>query len=77
MNDATLFTAQSVPVAQWIERWPAEPETGGSSPLGHAEKGGLACLQASKATFLDFHPLSSRLTVLTFSGHGHSWNRDR
>src|SRR5689334_15690532 len=25
-----------VPVAQWIERWPAEPEIGGSSPLGHA-----------------------------------------
>lgn len=24
-----------VPVAQWIERWPAEPEIGGSSPLGH------------------------------------------
>ena len=26
-----------VPVAQWIERWPAEPEIGGSSPLGHAK----------------------------------------
>ena len=27
---------KDVPVAQWIERWPAEPEIGGSSPLGHA-----------------------------------------
>ncbi len=39
--DARLVRArrnpeQPVPVAQWIERRPAEPEIGGSSPLGHA-----------------------------------------
>ncbi len=29
-----------VPVAQWIERFPAEEEVGGSTPLGYAcEKG--------------------------------------
>ncbi len=31
------WPAQSrAPVAQWIERWPAEPEVRGSSPLGRA-----------------------------------------
>lgn len=28
-----------VPVAQWIERFPAEEEVGGSTPLGYACEG--------------------------------------
>ncbi|GEM_PF-4988428 len=32
-------------VAQWIERWPAEPKVGGSNPLEHAPRVAIAPTQ--------------------------------
>src|SRR5579884_81700 len=41
-----------VPVAQWIERWPAEPKAGGSNPLGHAPSRSVPRRDARRGLFL-------------------------
>jgi hypothetical protein len=36
LQSAMILPSKDVPVAQWIERFPAEEEVGGSTPLGYA-----------------------------------------
>jgi hypothetical protein len=48
-----------VPVAQRIERWPAEPEAGGSNPLGHASV--PHCLAGTSPARQFFVPLPTHL----------------